>query len=181
MKFQAVVRPCEGRIVYACVMILRLLDQKWPNKSKSRIRHCDESGIFLDIAWYPERVPFIRRNTHKYKYKFFSYKKVAPKVAPFFVRWTTGGGIVLRAGKKSPWRSASPSCSTPTSARQGIMPPPLWRGEHRHGQGQVGGLLLIRLPCFRGLLGKLAQLAQVYFPSPPAVPTPQPAWGFASS
>ena len=44
-------------------------------------------------VWYPERVSFIRLNTHKYKYKFFSYKKVAPKVAPFFVRCATGGGI----------------------------------------------------------------------------------------
>ena len=105
-------------------LCLDQLDQMWTKKGKSRIRHYNESGISLDIQWYPERVSFIGRNTHKYKYKFFSYKKVAPKVAPFFIRWTTGGGIVLRAGKKSPWRSDSPSCSTLTSARQGIMPPP---------------------------------------------------------
>ena len=42
-------------------------------------------GLREIITWYPERVSFIRRNTHKYKYKFFSYKKVAPKVAPFFI------------------------------------------------------------------------------------------------
>ena len=80
----------------------------------------EPSSQTLDLTWYRERVSFIRRNTHKYKYKFFSYKKVAPKVAPFFIRWATGGGIVHRAGKKGPWRSASPSCSTLTSARQGI-------------------------------------------------------------
>ena len=64
-------------------------------KKKFPDRHFDESGNFLDIAWYPERASFIRRNTHKYKYKFFSYKKVAPKVAPFFIRCGTGGVILL--------------------------------------------------------------------------------------
>ena len=78
-------------------LCLDQLDQMWTKKGKSRIRHYNESGISLDIQWYPERVPFIRRNTHKYKYKFFSYKKVAPKVAPFFIRYATGVGIVLRA------------------------------------------------------------------------------------
>ena len=91
---------------------------------KGFVSGLEPSSQTLDLTWYRERVSFIRRNTHKYKYKFFSYKKVAPKVAPFFIRWATGGGIVLRAGKKGPWRSASPSCSTLTSARQGIMPPP---------------------------------------------------------
>ena len=84
-------------------MCLRLVNVgELERKSNSRIRHFDESGNFLDITWYRERVSFIRLNTHKYKCKFFSYKKVAPKVAPFFIRWTTGGGIVLRAGKKKP-------------------------------------------------------------------------------
>ena len=57
----------------------------------------EPSSQTLDLTWYRERVSFIGRNTHKYKYKFFSYKKVAPKVAPFFIRYATGVGIVLRA------------------------------------------------------------------------------------
>ncbi|MCH5144986.1 hypothetical protein JMF94_07800 [Desulfovibrio sp. UIB00] len=47
----------------------------------------------LDLTWYRERVPFIKYNTPKYKYKSNSIKKVAPKVAPFFIRHPTGEGI----------------------------------------------------------------------------------------